>query len=130
MGGADAYGEAGSAHGGSHGVASGADASRHTKGRSLSPFKSSRGARSSNANFGGYGGGGEGPPPSMPAGWGARFPLYIDHAGVERERTRFAYAVFLLNKNIEQVLNAHGLEAYGIGPHYTLLNLSKFLSYC
>jgi len=57
------------------------------------------------------------------------FPLYIDHAGVERERTRFAYAVFLLNKNIEQILHAHGLDACGSGPHYTLPNLHKFLSY-
>ena len=58
-----------------------------------------------------------------------KFPLYIDHVGVERERTRFAYAVFLLNKNIEQILNAHGLDAYGVAPHLTLSNLHKFLSY-
>ena len=58
-----------------------------------------------------------------------KFPLYIDHVGVERERTRFAYAVFLLNKDIEQILNAHGLDAYGVAPHFTLSNLHKFLSY-
>ena len=58
-----------------------------------------------------------------------KFPLYIDHLGVERERTRFAYAVFLLNKDIEQILNAHGLDAYGVAPHFTLSNLHKFLSY-
>lgn len=58
-----------------------------------------------------------------------KFPLYIDHVGVERERTRFAYAVFLLNKDIEQILNAHGLDAYGVAPHFTLSNLHKLLSY-
>ena len=50
--------------------------------------------------------------------------------GVERERTRFAYAIFLLNKDIEQILNAHGLDAFGVAPHYTLSNLHKLLLYC
>uniref|UniRef100_A0A7S1HQQ4 UV radiation resistance associated protein n=2 Tax=Eukaryota TaxID=2759 RepID=A0A7S1HQQ4_9EUKA len=60
----------------------------------------------------------------------SKFPLYIDHRTyVERERTRFAYAVFLLNKDIEQILNAHGLDAYGVAPHQILNNLHKFLSF-
>ena len=68
-----------------------------------------------------------GPPPPPEK---VKFPLYIDHVGVERERTRFAYAIFLLNKDIEQILNAHGLDAFGVAPHYTLSNLHKLLSYC
>ncbi|QDZ21072.1 hypothetical protein HOP50_05g35970 [Chloropicon primus] len=72
-------------------------------------------------------GGGKGGAPSVAET--IKFPLYIDHVGVERERTRFAYAVFLLNKDIEQILNAHGLDAFGVAPHFTLSNLHKLLSY-
>jgi hypothetical protein len=35
------------------------------------------------------------------------FPLFTDHV----EATRFTYAVFLLNKDLEQLLNAHGILA-------------------
>lgn len=50
------------------------------------------------------------------------FPLFSE--GVER--TRFAYGVFLLNKDIEQLLNAHGINA--VGPRHTLQNLQKLMS--
>ena len=47
------------------------------------------------------------------------FPLFAEHA----EGTRFAYAVFLLNKDLEQLLNAHGMLA--VGPRHTLPNLKR-----
>ncbi len=49
-------------------------------------------------------------------------PLYYD-AG---DRTRFAYAIFLLNKDIEQLLHAHGLASSG--PNQLLQNLYKLTS--
>lgn len=50
------------------------------------------------------------------------FPLYCE--GVER--TRFAYGIYLLNKDVEQVLNAHGLTATGASQ--VLANLHKLLA--
>ena len=47
------------------------------------------------------------------------FPLFADRA----EATRFTYAVFLLNKDLEQLLNAHG--ALAAGPRHTLQNLRR-----
>lgn len=52
-----------------------------------------------------------------------KFPLYS--RGVERNR--FDYAVFLLNKNIEQLLNSQGLEL--ITLRHTLPNLQILLSH-
>ena len=40
--------------------------------------------------------------------------------------TRFAYAVFLLNKDLEQLLNAHGLLA--VGPRHTLQNSKRLFA--
>ena len=52
------------------------------------------------------------------------FPLFAEpHAA---ESTRFAYAVFLLNKDLEQLLNAHGLLA--VGPRHTLQNLERLFA--
>ena len=52
------------------------------------------------------------------------FPLFAEpHAA---EGTRFAYAVFLLNKDLEQLLNAHGLLA--VGPRHTLQNLKRLFA--
>lgn len=51
----------------------------------------------------------------------ARFPLFFD--GVEL--TRFAYGTFLLSKNIEQLLVAHGLSP--VGSTQLLHNLHKLL---
>ncbi|KAK9827991.1 hypothetical protein WJX81_005964 [Elliptochloris bilobata] len=75
------------------------------------------------------------PPAARPALWdeeqssdGGRgvgaleFPLYCSGA----ETTRFAYAVFLLSKDVEQLLHAHGLSA--VGPHQLLPNLHKLLA--
>ena len=50
------------------------------------------------------------------------FPLF----GVRVEAPRFAHAVFLLNKNLEQLLNAHGLLA--VGPRHTLANLRRLFN--
>lgn len=49
------------------------------------------------------------------------FPLFSEG----QDSTRSAYAVFLLNKNLEQILNHLGLES--VGPRHTLLNLEKLL---
>ncbi|OUS45116.1 UV radiation resistance associated protein [Ostreococcus tauri] len=48
------------------------------------------------------------------------FPLFMDSPS---DRTRYTYGVFLLNKNLEQLLNAHGLSA--VGPRHTLQNLLR-----
>lgn len=54
-----------------------------------------------------------------------RFPLYP--RGVDN--TRFEYAVFLLNKNVEQILNSQGIDAKNL--RNTLPNLLEFLKvYC
>ena len=62
---------------------------------------------------------------SGPAMWRrVEFPLFAEpHAA---EGTRFAYAVFLLNKDLEQLLNAHGLLA--VGPRHTLQNLKRLFA--
>lgn len=49
------------------------------------------------------------------------FPLFSEG----QDTTRSAYAVFLLNKDLEQILNHLGLES--VGPRHTLLNLEKLL---
>ena len=58
---------------------------------------------------------------SGPALWRrVEFPLFAEpHAA---EGTRFAYAVFLLNKDLEQLLNAHGLLAVGPRTRCRTLN--------
>lgn len=50
------------------------------------------------------------------------FPLFSEG----QELTRSAYAVFLLNKDLEQLLNGLGVEA--VGPRHTLPNLSRLLT--
>ncbi len=62
---------------------------------------------------------------SGPAMWRrVEFPLFAEpHAA---EGTRFAYAVYLLNKDLEQLLNAHGLLA--VGPRHTLQNLKRLFA--
>jgi len=47
------------------------------------------------------------------------FPLFFDG----QETTRSAYAVFLLNKDIEQLLNYIGAES--LGPRHVLANLNQ-----
>ncbi|XAR62563.1 Phosphatidylinositol 3-kinase [Bertholletia excelsa] len=49
------------------------------------------------------------------------FPLFIDG----QETTRAAYAVFLLNKDIEQLLNFIGMKS--LGPRHVLANLKELL---
>ena len=53
-----------------------------------------------------------------------RVSLFADGAS-STESTKFTYAVFLLNKDLEQLLNAHGLLA--VGPRQTLPNLRRLL---
>jgi hypothetical protein len=50
-------------------------------------------------------------------------PLQLQLFYVTGDRTRFAYAVFLLNKDIEQLLHAHGMSSQG--PSQVLANLYK-----
>lgn len=50
------------------------------------------------------------------------FPLFLEHPA---DRTKYTYGVFLLNKNLEQLLNAHGLRS--AGPRHTLQNLRRIL---
>lgn len=49
------------------------------------------------------------------------FPLFSEG----QDPTRSAYAVFLLNKDLEQVLNYLGAES--VGPRHTLPNLNKII---
>lgn len=49
------------------------------------------------------------------------FPLFSEG----HDSTRSAYAVFLLNKDLEQVLNYMGAES--VGPRHTLPNLNKII---
>jgi len=51
-----------------------------------------------------------------------QLPLYY----VTGDRTRFAYAVFLLNKDIEQLLHVHGMSSQG--PSQVLANLYKLIT--
>ena len=64
-------------------------------------------------------------PSPSPSLWRrVEFPLFAEpHAA---ESTRFAYAVFLLNKDLEQMLNAHGMLA--VGPRHTLQNLKRIFA--
>jgi len=52
------------------------------------------------------------------------FPLYGSTAE-GNEGNRFAYALFMLNKDLEQLLNAHG--AASAGPRHPLQNLQRLL---
>ncbi|EPS62581.1 hypothetical protein M569_12209, partial [Genlisea aurea] len=52
---------------------------------------------------------------------GVEFPLFIDG----KDSTRSAYAVFLLNKDLEQVLNFIG--ARSVGPRHVMANLKELL---
>ncbi|XP_057514983.1 vacuolar protein sorting 38-like isoform X1 [Actinidia eriantha] len=49
------------------------------------------------------------------------FPLFLDG----QETTRAAYAVFLLNKDVEQLLNFIGVKS--LGPRHVLANLKELL---
>ncbi len=64
-----------------------------------------------------------GPPPedSHPAGLcpASGLPLFWGEGA--RDRTRFAYAVYLLNKNVEQLLAAHGMPP--VATNQPLVNL-------
>jgi hypothetical protein len=46
----------------------------------------------------------------------------MDNLG-EGDRARYTYGVFLLNKNLAQLLNAHGENS--VGPRHTLQNLKR-----
>ena len=48
------------------------------------------------------------------------FPLFMESPN---DRAKYTYGVFLLNKNLEQLLNAHGLSA--VGARHTLQNLER-----
>jgi hypothetical protein len=56
------------------------------------------------------------------AGAPLELPLYY----IAGDRTRFAYAIFLLNKDLEQLLHAHGMSSYG--PNQVLANLYKLMT--
>ncbi|KAJ7522314.1 hypothetical protein O6H91_18G005900 [Diphasiastrum complanatum] len=60
---------------------------------------------------------GEGTPNSA-----VEFPLFSKG----QDLTRAAYAIYLLNKDLEQLLNSLGVES--VGPRHTLSNLHKVLS--
>ncbi|CAM6111054.1 unnamed protein product [Calypogeia fissa] len=49
------------------------------------------------------------------------FPLFSEG----QDPTRAAYAIFLLNKDLEQILNRLGVES--VGPRHTLSNLSRLI---
>ncbi|KAF3791410.1 UV radiation resistance-associated protein [Nymphaea thermarum] len=51
----------------------------------------------------------------------AGFPLFLEG----QDTTRFAYAIFLLNKDIEQLLNSVGIQS--TGPRRVLANLKELL---
>ncbi|XP_077248950.1 UV radiation resistance-associated protein [Tasmannia lanceolata] len=50
------------------------------------------------------------------------FPLFLEG----QDTTRAAYAIFLLNKDLEQLLNHIGVES--LGPRHVLANLKELLS--
>lgn len=50
------------------------------------------------------------------------FPLFLEG----KETTRSAYAVFLLNKDLEQLLNFIGIES--LGPRHVLANFRELLN--
>lgn len=49
------------------------------------------------------------------------FPLFLD----DQDTTRAAYAIFLLNKDLEQLLNCIGVES--LGPRHILPNLKELM---
>lgn len=49
------------------------------------------------------------------------FPLFLEG----QDTTRAAYAVFLLNKDLEQLLNFIGVKS--LGPRHVLANLKELL---
>ncbi|PWA59337.1 hypothetical protein CTI12_AA392980 [Artemisia annua] len=51
------------------------------------------------------------------------FPLFLD----SQDTTRSAYAVFLLNKDVEQLLNFIGVES--LGPRHVLVNFKQLLNH-
>ncbi|KAG6550532.1 hypothetical protein Mapa_007901 [Marchantia paleacea] len=53
---------------------------------------------------------------------GVEFPLFSEN----QELTRSAYAVFLLNKDLEQMLNRLGVDS--VGPRHTLPNLNRLIN--
>jgi len=56
------------------------------------------------------------------------FPLFLDdHAKATGDARRFAYGVFLLNKNVQQILDAYGLESRG--PRKTLENVARIFQH-
>ena len=67
-------------------------------------------------------GGGSSPPVVPPEVPCLQLPLYYE-AG---DRTRFAYGIFLLNKDVEQLLSAHGLSSSG--PNQLMANLYKLVT--
>jgi len=56
-----------------------------------------------------------------------KLPLYLDPHLKEKGQARVDAGIFLLNKDIEQLLNAHGLEAQGLGRSAALTNLSRLV---
>ncbi|XP_020587571.1 UV radiation resistance-associated gene protein-like [Phalaenopsis equestris] len=48
-----------------------------------------------------------------------KFPLFLEG----QDSTRAAYAIFLLNKDLEQILNFFGAES--LGPRHILANLKE-----
>lgn len=50
------------------------------------------------------------------------FPLYYQGS----DRSRFAYAIFLLDKDIQQLLSAHGIKPNG--PSFVLQNLYNLVA--
>jgi hypothetical protein len=68
----------------------------------------------------GKGSGGDSRTPTKKTLTRIEFPLFME---TPNDRTKYTYGVFLLNKNLEQLLNAHGLSA--VGPRHTLQNLER-----
>ncbi|KAL6769099.1 hypothetical protein ACKKBF_B17480 [Auxenochlorella protothecoides x Auxenochlorella symbiontica] len=57
---------------------------------------------------------------------GAELQTYPLHCTSDRDRPRFGIAVYLLNKDVAQLLQAHGMSAGG--PSHLLANLHKLLA--
>ncbi|KMZ70993.1 hypothetical protein ZOSMA_18G00890 [Zostera marina] len=54
----------------------------------------------------------------------AKFPLFLE----AQDTTKAAYAIFLLNKDLEQILNYIGGQSLGPGPKHILVNLKRLIS--
>jgi hypothetical protein len=99
------------------------------KQRAESELASSRGGAGGGAGAGGvasflFGLGGGGNGGDVRAGAvPAQYPL---HCASNRDRPRFAVGVFLLNKDVIQLLQAHGVTA--AGPNQLLQNLHKLVA--